>query len=149
MLHIIGISVATWITGECLQSDLNSIKLTVLSNALFWNIWSLNSTVTSIFIIHMLSATIKNMTKILVYPDLENILVLYFHIYLHVYPITNGVAPMPATNICLNGILVDPYYIVLIILNAMLYLIVKFWVNKWISEFWVLSLEDLFSKRNL
>ncbi len=55
---------------------------------------------------------------------------LYFHIYLHVYPITNGVAPMSATNISLNGSLPDPYYIMLIILNAMLYLIVKFWVNK-------------------
>ncbi len=60
---------------------------------------------------------------------------LYFHIYLHVYPIPNGVAPMPVTNICLNESLLDPHYIMLIILNAMLYLIVKFWVNKRISEF--------------
>ncbi len=43
------------------------------------------------------------------------------------------------TNICLNGSLINPYYIMLIILNAMLYLIVKFWVNKSISEFWVLT----------
>ncbi len=40
-----------------------------------------------------------------------------------------------------NASLLDPYYIMLIILNAMLYLIVKLWVNKWISEFWVLSSE--------
>ncbi len=46
---------------------------------------------------------------------------------------------MPATNICLNGSLLDICYIMVIILNAMLYLIVKFGVNKWISEFWVLS----------
>ncbi len=42
---------------------------------------------------------------------------LYFHIF--VYPIPNGVAPMPVANICLNGSLLDPYYIILINLYTM------------------------------
>ncbi len=42
---------------------------------------------------------------------------LYCHIF--VYPIPNGVAPMPAVNICLNWSLLNPYYIILINLYTM------------------------------
>ncbi len=65
---------------------------------------------------------------------------LYIFIFVCMFiPSPMGLLPCQRHNICLNGSLLDPYYIMLIILNAMLYLIVKVWVNKWIFEVWVLS----------